>query len=216
MNFEVDLVGALKVAQRVGWSEVRGSLESLRMQVVASDEWQVAEARSTSDQIEQLQPKEPARAHPESLSAQFGMDEFPLHTDGAHRAVPPDFVILECPQRPSTVETTLARPNLEGSQRTSLRMGMFSVWTGREHFLSSALDETGRLRFDPGVMTPLDWRARAANEYLSGYRDQATPFFWSGPGVSLVIDNRRALHGRGSAVDEPERNLHRLCIRRKA
>lgn len=138
----------------------------------------------------------------------------PLHTDGAHLEQPPDVVLLFA-NEPTLVPTLLWRMDwsrMDGPLIDALRHGLFTVDDGRTQFLSPAA-LGGRLRFDPGCMTPADTRATRAAEHFAAAQASATPFHWDETGKVLAIDNRRVLHARADATADPERVLERLAFR---
>jgi alpha-ketoglutarate-dependent taurine dioxygenase len=64
-------------------------------------------------------------------------------------------------------------------------------------------------------MIPCDARARDVVAFFSEAAAAAVEFLWDAPGKLLVIDNRRALHARASAVDDPKRVIERVSFRLK-
>ncbi len=202
-------------AQENGWATVEGSMESLGWQVRFSD-WALIPSRKNGPQVETLTPTTAQAAPKQSLSATYGQGAQPLHTDGAHHPNAPDLVILSVDE-PSAVPTLLwrlDRKELSVQTWSDLRHGLFTVRTGDDAFLAPAFTD-GRLRFDPGCMTPSDARARRVVEFFEAKRDDAALHQWSSPGTLLAIDNRMVLHARASAEEEPGRVLRRASIRMK-
>ena len=151
---------------------------------------------------------------PHSLSAQFGLNVQPLHTDGAHQVSPPDVVVL-ISELPSATPTWLRRvgDRDEGTPWDDLNGGMFLVGGGPSAFFAPASDGGGCVRFDPGCMSPCDSRARAAATFLSD-TTEAVAYEWTEPGQVLVIDNSRTLHARGAVgSDDLDRELLRVALR---
>lgn len=93
----------------------------------------------------------------------------------------------------------------------SARHGIFLINSGNDSFFAAALAD-GRLRYDPGCMMPCDARARHIVEYFSKTDLPTAEHAWNRPSQLLVIDNRRALHARASAADEPQREVQRLSF----
>jgi L-asparagine oxygenase len=48
------------------------------------------------DIIQTLTPREATTSTPNTYSGNFGIGDFPLHTDLAHWAMPPRYVVLRC------------------------------------------------------------------------------------------------------------------------
>ncbi|MDP8932390.1 MAG: hypothetical protein M3O70_28535 [Actinomycetota bacterium] len=161
-----------------------------------------------------LRPTARDQAHPRSLSAQYGLEAMPLHTDGANRPLPPNVVLLEAsaPCEGSTLIFPIRVNSLTRRQHDSIRSGVFAVGRGPRAFYSHAMDEAGRVRFDPGCMRPLDPVARYVNDWLTNAAEDADRHHWERPGVTVVIANVRTLHGRSGVVDHPDREIRRLML----
>lgn len=195
-----------------GWATGSGKIEFLQ--------WQMDQVGATSipirtgqEPIALLKPVAKADAHPNSLSAIYGTGSQPLHTDGAHLPEPPDIVILAC-ESTSNVATRLWKTpgSFIKPPPIYVHHGIFAVLAGRDSFYSTAYPDR-RYRFDPGCMVPCDQRARQAVTYFSGLEAEAVEHHWSEPDLVLAIDNKRVLHARSSAEDEPNRQIKRLAMR---
>jgi hypothetical protein len=202
-----------KVAQD-GWAAGFGSLPNIRWEAMRLGWTEVANRRGEPP-VTTLRPLDRGDAHPNSLSSRYGKGEQPLHTDGAHLLKPPDFLILAC-DTPSNTPTRICRPK-RGRFTTPpdyVWHGVFLVQNGKDSFYSTAYSD-GTYRYDPGCMEPCDARARKAARFF-GDADPVVEHAWDRPGMILVIDNRRALHARASATDEPERIIQRVSFYVKA
>jgi alpha-ketoglutarate-dependent taurine dioxygenase len=137
-------------------------------------------------------------AHPSSISAKVGLDEQPLHTDGAHLRRVPDIVVL-------WVVDTSDTPTLLWDQPLQAvppadTTGVFMVRPGGEPFLASAV-QGSRLRFDPVCMTPVDAMARRVSAALQSPPEGTVhKIAWDTRGKVLVLRNRRVLHARAAVV----------------
>jgi hypothetical protein len=201
-------------ARLAGWTPGSGSISQVQRDA-RSLGWTEVPIRGDSPSVTTLRPVSRSEARPNSLSARYGMDAQPLHTDGAHLVRPPDVVVLVC-ETTSSVPTRLWR--LWGRVATSryvlpeyIRHGVFLVDGGRDSFFATACPDT-RLRYDPECMTPCDARARQAAAHFEEGAEDAVDHVWDKPNMVLVIDNRTALHGRASAVREPQRKVHRISF----
>jgi hypothetical protein len=148
-------------AQRDGWIAATGDIETIRRQA-ATGGWSEVPIRRGDQPVSVLKPVQPDSAHPRSLSAQYGLGNQPLHTDGAHLASPPDLVVLVA-SGPSQTPTRLWVYDRvtrcgEDPPRAAFSHGMFLVHGGRDSFYAPVL-AGGRWRYDPGCMTPCDARA---------------------------------------------------------
>src|ERR1700738_5652598 len=93
---------ALSKASNLGWHVVEGNLcelaDALRDEAgnlqVSAPLIRVVRSRSSDDDVKVLRPLSKEEAHPRSLSAQYGYEPFPFHTDGAHLQSQPDFMLM--------------------------------------------------------------------------------------------------------------------------
>jgi len=210
------LQNALDEARDKGWVVVRTTLATA---IAAAQSLGASPIppRSRSPVLSRLEPLDPERARPYSLSTQFGMGPLPLHTDGAHFRTPPEFVLLASSSGASDVTTKVFK--LPSTLKTSggwlalaLRQGIFAVGRGLECFLAPVLGQDGILRYDPGCMRPLDKLASQAAEYFSSAGDSALRFRWEEGSSVLIIHNWGTLHGRSDATGEPSRRIDRLML----
>lgn len=193
----------LRLAARTdGWvTESTVSFAQFRL-IASASGWVEIPNRYGDGPVSALRPLTQEQARPRSLSVAHGMGQQPLHTDGAHLTCAPDFVAMHS-SSPNATPTLLWRPpSLHGSSiRNDLGYGVFHVDGGSDSFLAHVRDG-GKWRYDPGCMTPCDQRARRVSDW---FHEQATTGYvihsWSEPNTLLLIDNRRALHGRAAVAD---------------
>ncbi|MCP8711797.1 TauD/TfdA family dioxygenase [Streptomyces sp. AC04842] len=202
-------------AKKTGWASGLGSLNTVRLEAAGLSLTEVPNRRGEPP-VTTLRPLGREEARKNSLSARFGKGEQPLHNDGAHMEHPPDFVVLGG-------ETTSGTPTRLWINKYGgafcwppqyVLHGIFLVQNGRDSFYSPAFAD-GRYRYDPGCMIPCDARAREAVKFFEGAADSAVEHHWDAPGKLLVIDNRRTLHARASAADDPDRAIQRVSFRVK-
>ena len=149
------------------------------------------------------------------MSAVHGLEEQPLHTDGAHLERPPDWIALIV-EKPNSTPTKLWRPR-SGSRPVpweALVNGVFLVKNGSERFLAS-IKEGDRIRYDPTCMTPCDLRAVQAAAFFVTAEAEVEEHQWRRDNEILLIDNREALHGRKAVTDPVDRDTrvgHRLAF----
>jgi alpha-ketoglutarate-dependent taurine dioxygenase len=202
---------AIAAAFAQGWTTCAIPLDSVRWTVL----WKGVGVPTRRDgpAIGILEPQTPEQAHPRSLSAKYGLAAFPLHTDGAHLERPPDLTILEAASETEipTLLYDLGSARLPNDLEHALLNGVFSVGGGTSSFYAHAIDQHGLVRYDPGCMFPVDPTARAASAWLAEASASATEHYWK-PGESLVIANRRCLHGRPDVTENPDRTLRRLMV----
>lgn len=204
---------AITEARARGWSTCDVSVDEA-LELARALDVAVCPTRRDEGPIAVLRPTAKADAHPRSLSARYGLDVLPLHTDGANHLSPPTVVLLEAtvPCRGSTLIHPVCLKFLSPRQRESIRSGVFLVGSGRSAFYSHALDTAGRVRFDPGCMHPVDPAARYVSDWLIQSAEGAQRHDWGQSGVTVVIDNTRSLHGRSNVADHPDREIRRLML----
>jgi Taurine catabolism dioxygenase TauD, TfdA family len=203
-------------ALKTGWASGSGPLELLRFSA-RNLGWSEVAFRSTDPPVTSLRPLGKDEARPNSLSSRYGRAAQPLHTDGAHLAEPPDFVLLLA-EKTSEVPTLLWKCEIIHYQLpsyTDLMHGVFLVRNGSESFFRTAASGLN-LRYDPGCMTPCDERSRRAVGFFASVAKSVVEHRWDAPGKVLLIDNRRVLHARATAEDEPDRDIKRVAFRTAA
>ena len=213
---------ALSTARNVGWHVVEGNLFELAgaLRDVASNPQvsapfvKLVRGRSTDDDVQTLRPMTRHEARPRSLSAQYGYEPFPFHTDGAHLQTPPDFMLLAAKQEDGGESPTHLKRLCEPappSNGDDMRRGVFRVDAGRRSFYATCQSADGRIRFDPGCMAAIDPRSRRlAEAILTGEPDYSHR--WTRPGEILIVDNTRVMHARGAIGNFSRRALYRVLL----
>jgi alpha-ketoglutarate-dependent taurine dioxygenase len=209
---------------RLGWAELNASgdgetFSAFLLQLGNSLGHPVPMRRTQA--IEELSPRDSQDAKSNSLSRIHGLGAFPLHTDYAHWIVPPRFIILGCASPGSSEAPTLIRAfhdiQLNEKELELCKVATFVVRNGRQSFYSTILEQSGLfIRFDQGCMKPVSDEASEASEIMLSRLAAAEPAAvnWQ-LGKVLIIDNWRALHGRGVAVSSSvssDRRIFRMCI----
>lgn len=209
-----DLLELAKRAATNGWATAYATHLDLRFAATEIG-WKSVEIRRGDGGVTKLEPTPPEKAHPASHSALTGTAAQPLHTDGAHLRKPPRWIVLHA-ETPNATETKLVRlnpPLVTSSKAVSLPTGalggLFLVSGGSERFLAGLRTDEGAWRWDPGCMTACDQRAREAVKFLTSL-EATTEHTWDEANQILLIDNRRVLHARGDATDDPLRRLTRM------
>lgn len=166
-----------------------------------------------SSTTRRLQPGKSGKAQTRSLSSIYGTAAYPLHSDCAYYRRPPDVILFRA-RTPSRVATVLldAFEVIEGISQELLE-APFVVRGIRKSFLSPIL-RNGKIRWDTHCMSPAEpMAAFAAESFLQStvsadkirheYIDSTT---------TLVINNRRMLHGRESATNQQDRMIESVLI----
>jgi hypothetical protein len=156
--------------------------------------------------IDRLVPRAHGEARANSLSGRFGRGAFPLHTDLAHRVMPPRFLILGAAAAAhGAARTTLTQaPVLSHDDWCTVRDGVFLVSNGRRSFYTSICGSgCPFVRFDLSSMTPTDAQASVAQRvFCDRLKEQPTLEITWERGHMLVVDNWHMLHGRTKAEDD--------------
>ena len=213
---------ALSKARNFGWHVGEGDLcelaDALRAEAgnrqVSEPSFRIVRARSSDGDVKVLRPLSKEEAHPRSLSAQYGYEPFPFHTDGAHLQTPPDFMLLAAKQNDAGETPTNLKRLWEPpppANDDDMRLGVFRVDAGRRSFYATCQSADGRIRFDPGCMVPIDPRSRRlADAILAGEPDYSHR--WTGSSEILIVDNTRVMHARGRVGDFSCRALYRVLL----
>jgi L-asparagine oxygenase len=173
--------------------------------------------------IQALTPKESSSAAPNTYSGNFGLREFPMHTDLAHWAMPPRYIALRCIRGTTLVKTRLidgrdlVKTIGEAVLRITLMQSRRPLRHGRQLLpLLQQIDaHCDLVRWDSIYLQP-------SNVFASTVREKVHTFLASATGMdialadrgdTLILDNWRVLHGR-SAVSRPldGREIHRAYM----
>jgi len=173
--------------------------------------------------VQHLRPKENTTAGPNTYSGNFGLREFPLHTDLAHWYVPPRYLVLRCVVGSENVKTricdsrelydrfpyellhgTLVRPRRPlAGERSALRLLTRTNGDLRFRWDSTfiAAADSVSARTIEGIHAFLCHEATCQNIGLTN------------PGDTLILDNWRMLHGRTSVgPTDAYRHLERVYL----
>lgn len=205
-----------------GWATLRVAARSEGEMVSALKEigsMLGAPARGRAKSVEEiLRPLTRSDAHPRSLSAIYGTNKLPFHTELGHRREPCRYLLLGCidPGEPAsaTLLVDWRRIGLSEDDFALLESAPVLIRTGRRSFYSTILPrDRAFLRFDPGCMEAVDRRGadalRLIGDRLAGVHDYRQT--WR-TGDMLLVDNWRILHGREPSSAGNGRRLARVLI----
>jgi L-asparagine oxygenase len=151
--------------------------------------------------VQSLTPKDKVSATKNMYSGNFGLDEFPLHTDMSHWYRPPRYFILRASVPASGVATTVLnhRYCLEGISEETVRRAIFQPRRKIENktFFLRILEEN-IFRWDEVFIVPKNKDAHVVSQHIAACKqdDRIIKFFLDKPGDTLLIDNWQVLHGR--------------------
>jgi hypothetical protein len=174
--------------------------------------------------VQELLPTTPDLSTPNTYSGNFGLDAFPLHTDLAHWASPPRYLMLRCAQGDAEARTHIVDGRLIVSTLGSSLLARCLVRPRRPMngsfqllpiWQTSSEPSQQRLRWDSVYLKPANEYAqtvfRRIEDCLS--RIQSIDHVLLNKGDTLLLDNWRLLHGR-SPVQNPAspRKILRLYL----
>jgi hypothetical protein len=189
------------------------------MSSVAKQIGEPVRVRTGEDFFSVLVPTTAKSARRHSLSRKFSRGEFEVHNDTAHWIRPCRYIFLACVDPGEGGRATLLLDTkqlpLSSEQTELLETAPMRIRNGRNSFYSTIFGrDRPFVRFDVGCMAGATPSASAAIRILrrENWPSKLREFYWQ-PGIGLVIDNWRVLHGRGAASqDDPKRRLLRISF----
>jgi L-asparagine oxygenase len=172
--------------------------------------------------VQLLRPKGKDEAGRNQYSGNFGFGTFPFHSDLAHWAIPPRYLLLRCIVGSDDVFThVLPWTRMVGSLGApALRKAVFA--TRKRKAGSSGLvralsryHQAEVFRWDPIFLSPLNDQARTLARLMrDAARDSIiTNVLLREQGDTLLIDNWRMLHGRGEVKPQSRnRRVERVYL----
>ncbi len=175
---------------------------------VANQLGTIDEIQGLSD-VQRLSPRTKEEFPKNTYSGNYGMDEFPLHTDLAHWHHPPRYFLLRCVVPDSEVCTSILhfKKALKGLSQITKARAVFRPRRKLENkmfFLRLIQDEIHR--WDQLYLTPENREAEDVSAYLRALGEaKCDKIFLTKPAQSLLVDNWKVLHGR-STIETPTRS----------
>lgn len=170
--------------------------------------------------VQTLTPRLKEDEHESTYSGNFGVEEFPFHTDLAHWHIPPRFFLLRCVTPAPNVYTKLIDSRY-------LCDSLDSVLISRSHFKPrKALDRAANIlkikegeifRWDSIFIKPANDSAKKLSLLIQDKlnRVQAVNLSLAKKGDCLLIDNWRMVHARGPISEkEMNRKIERVYFER--
>ena len=172
--------------------------------------------------VQTLVPRQTNEVGLNQYSGNYGLGEFPLHSDLAHWAVPPHYLMLRCIVGSDDVFTLVlsCAPLVDRVGTSSLRRAVFTV---RKHRIGysclvralSTCDGLNIMRWDPLFLRPLNAPAQQVALAItnSNWNAQIQRILFRNPGDTLLLDNWQSLHGRTTVLDKStQRRIERLYL----
>ncbi len=164
-----------------------------------------------------------ANAPTNLYSGNYGLQEFPLHTDLAHWYIPPRYLILRCVIPAPDVLTALVdfSTALAGIPENTIRRAQLlprRKLDGKRHLLRLLQNVDGKhlLRWDSLFVVPANREAKEVSDHVINLpinlrvKPQIMKMAFTYPGDTIIVDNWRMLHGRSSV---PSSSVDRLIER---
>lgn len=173
-------------------------------------------SRINGPKIDLIEPKTKEEAHPQSLSAIYGISALPFHTDGAYFKIPPKFILLRCIRINSQIATptVLIDPlqELKSELKQWLEYETWKVYSRSGIFyisiLNSKIVDDHILRYDPVCMNPAyDGEAKVKLHSIFN-KCRFVNIEWI-VNKTLILNNWRILHARPT-IEENEKILRTL------
>ena len=203
------------VLDRTGWAVLPGRADQL--EAVGFALGVPVASRFGGSLIDVLEPRSPSNAAPRSLSANYGLGDFPFHIDGAHWRVPPRYLLLTCAASSDPTCSTLLWKWRSGIAEAGLRLfedALYRVRDSSRSFYAHAFPgNRSFLRADPGCMVPMNTSATICTGIVAKLAGTAcTEILWK-PGDLVVVDNWTTLHARRRAKGDGTRRLCRMLVK---
>ena len=174
--------------------------------------------------VQTLRPNRKNDHSKNHYSGTYGLDEFPLHTDLAHWARPPRYLILRCQEGSRVVTTSLlsnstlvsvlgaailrralARPRRITPEGIFCALPLLFYVKGIPGF-----------RWDPLFLVPMNEATERVAELMKDHawsESEILSLQLAEPGDTLILDNWRFLHGRSKVPHKDvSRKLERLYL----
>ena len=173
--------------------------------------------KNSNDLIDTLTVKSESDANSKSLSALYGKNDFPFHTDGAYLANPPKYVILRSPNPIQNCPTIICKPNFKTVDANNLRKNVWLVNGGRGKFYTTMIediDNDNRIRFDLACMRPAlpDFKYSADLMESAIKTSEKQVINWK-KNQCIIFNNWKLLHSRADATNSTQRILERIWIK---
>ena len=179
---------------------------------------------SETSSIQILTPRTAINKNRRRYSDIYGLGEFPLHTDLAHWARPPRYIMLRCVAGCTDVYTSLLPVSFLNTivDKSMLLQAMFCSEPLRRDHSGSILpmiftdNNVNGLRWDQHSLKPMNTAAFAVGQSMSiteSKHSEMSVQYLADIGDTLIIDNWRCLHGRGRVSKEGQhRRIQRIYL----
>lgn len=174
--------------------------------------------------VQTLRPRRRSDSSSNQYSGAYGLADFPLHTDLAHWAQPPRYLLLRCNSGSTAVVTKLLPNSALASTlgtatlRRALARPRRPSRSGKLCLLPLVFSRSGNsgFRWDPLFLIPMNEAAQRVSDVMSVNGWGETNLVMRAltcPGDTLIIDNWQFLHGRSSVpATDAGRQIERVYL----
>jgi len=173
--------------------------------------------------VQQLRPKERYGSTSNVYSGNYGLGEFPLHSDLAHWAMPPRYFMLRCVVPATDAYTFLfdVHKIIEKEANIIIERALFKprkkisghINLLRFHEIESGVD---KYRWDNLFIVPDNQEANIiANNISDNYTSANSELrcYYTTLGDTVIVDNWKMFHGRSSvSVTDKDRLIERVYL----
>ena len=151
--------------------------------------------------VQTLTPSQTEEKEASSYSGNYGMGEFPLHTDMAHWHVPPPYLLLRCIQPVENVHTSvISITNIVSAEKQeTFKRSLFRPRRRLDGRLSVLrLYDRGVFRWDRLFIQPINNRGVELEARIAARirNEDAAKLYCESCTDCILIDNWNAIHGR--------------------
>lgn len=170
--------------------------------------------------VQTLESKPEKSGIRKSFSYNYGLSNFPYHTDTSFNDIPARYFLLSSVFKSNTttniVDFYSIFKRLKDEEIKIMENAIFLLKTPQEAKFTKMLFKQNNLlgiRFDPNIMTPYNLNAKESVIILERYLKEIKPIEidWTKQNI-LLVDNWRCLHSRSKVIDK-KRTLKRIYIK---
>lgn len=210
--------------EKKGFAVLRGYIPGASSLVASHTIGNTAVLPNVSN-VQILKPRTQTQSSPNTYSGNFGLDEFPLHTDLAHWFIPPRYLVLRCVCGTKDVATYLFDSRELISEFGEITLYRVLVRPRRpieqSNFILRLYDSTDNreklFRWDSLFIRPATESSVPVYESVLKRLFSVTKIdiALESTGDTLIIDNWRMLHGRSAIIEsEKSRHIERTYLRK--
>lgn len=203
-----------------GWELIKGqSIDNINL-LKTANRYGIVFPDSNQNLIQELNPKNKKNGIKNSFSYNFGLSDFPYHTDTAFDNTPAKYFLLASVFKSRTTTNIIDFDsiirNLNEREFKTLKNSIFLLNTPQEKKFTNLIfiknKKTG-IRYDPNIMLPYNSDSKDAVVILNEHITKTKPIeiIWNQEQI-LIVDNWRCIHSRSNVVDD-KRTLKRIYIK---